>query len=88
MVDTYCKVELRSTDVVAGIGGLDDHGFPFDGPLAGKGEFVALAACRVGCCHSGETVGELVVDDPGGLVGAHEGRSSWLAAGCGSNAVG
>lgn len=75
----HCKVELRSADIVAGVGRLDDHGLPLDGPVAGEGEFVALAACRVGCCHGGETVGEVVVDGPWGLVGAHEGITSCAA---------
>ena len=78
--EAHCKVELRSADIVAGVGRLDDHGFAFDGPVAGEGEFVALAACWVGCGHGGETVGEVVVDGPWGLVGAHEGCASVLTA--------
>lgn len=67
---------------------MDDHGFAFDGPVAGEGEFVALAACWVGCCYGGETVGEVVVDGPWGLVGAHEGCSSVLTAGLSGHSVG
>lgn len=84
----HCKIELRSADIVAGVGRLDDHGFAVDGPVAGEGEFVALAACWVGCGHGGETVGEVVVDGPWGLVGAHEGCASVLAAGLGGHTVG
>lgn len=66
---------------------MDDHGLALDGPVAGEGEFVALAACRVGCCHGGETVGEVIIDGPRGLVGAHE-RISSCAAGLLCHAVG
>lgn len=86
--EAHCKVELRSADIIAGVGRLDDHGFTLDGPVAGEGEFVALAACRVGCCHGGETVGEFIVDGPWRLVGAHEGCATILTAGLSGHTVG
>lgn len=86
--EAHCKVKLRSADIVARVSRLDNHGLALDGPVAGEGEFVALAACRVGCGHGGETIGEVVVDGPWGLVGAHEGCASILAAGLSGHTVG
>lgn len=74
-------------DVVAGVGRLHDHGFALDGTFTREGELVAGTTVRTGGCHGRETVGEVVVDGPGGLRGAHEGCSA-VAAGLSGHAVG
>lgn len=68
---TYSKIELSTADIVTGIGGLHNHSLAFDLGI-GEGEFVAGATGRVVCCDGGETVGEVVIDGPRGLGGAHE----------------
>lgn len=83
---THGKVKLRAVDVVAGIGCLDNHLLPLNGPI-GEGELETLAACWVGRSHGGETVGKVVTDSPGRLVGTREGAST-LAAGLSGHTVG
>lgn len=85
-VDAYSKVELRPTDIVACVGGLHNHCLPSDAG-AGEGEFVAATACGIRRSDGSETVGQIIIDGPRGLIGAHE-RCSTIAAGLGSGAVG
>lgn len=71
---------MRVAKVDSGVGGLDDHLLPHDGP-AGEGELVAGAARRLAVVDGRKAVGQVVVDGPGGLVAACEAVAACAARG-------
>ncbi len=76
----YQNIELSAGNVVADIGGLHNHSFPGEGLGARVITAVIGAACKtqfvtppanITALGGGETIGEGVVNGPGGLVLAH-----------------
>ena len=75
-------IELVVRNVASGVGGLHNHGLA-GSRAVGEGELVARAAPAALVTtvdgSGGETVGELVVDGPGLVVGASVGRTAFAA---------